>query len=168
MSYLTCSPTMLPNLATMSANKFRSQNVRGMLVYAQNIFANNCCSMECCLIWPLCRPTNSGHKMFAVCLYMLKTFSRTIVVQWNVVQFGHYVGQQIQVTKCSRYACICSKHFREQLLFNGMLSNLATMFANNSTHSDKSYGINMRKSLTSIVPSMSLVAEWIVNQRRKG
>ena len=57
MSNLTCSPTMLPNLATMLANKFRSRNVRGMFVHAQNIFANICCSIECCLIWPLCSRT---------------------------------------------------------------------------------------------------------------
>ena len=57
MSNLTCSPTMLPNLATMLANKFRSKNVRGMFVHAENIFANICCSMECCLIWPLCSRT---------------------------------------------------------------------------------------------------------------
>ena len=57
MSTLTCSPTMLPNLATMLANKFKSKNVRGIFVHAQNIFANICCSMECCLIWPLCSPT---------------------------------------------------------------------------------------------------------------
>ena len=86
----------------------------------------------------------------------------------NVAQFGHSVGQQIQVKKCSQHVCTCSKHFREHSLFDGMLSNLATMFANNSTHSDKSYGINMRKSLASIVPSVSLVAKWILNQKRKG
>ena len=57
MSKLTCLPTMLPNLATMLANKFRSKNVRGMSVHAQNIFANICCLMECCPIWPLCSPT---------------------------------------------------------------------------------------------------------------
>ena len=56
MSNLTCSPTMLPNLATMLANKFRSKTVRGMFVNAQNIFANICCSIECCLMWPLCSP----------------------------------------------------------------------------------------------------------------
>ena len=49
MSNLTCSPTMLPNLATMLANKFRSKNVRGMFVHAQDIFENICCSIECCL-----------------------------------------------------------------------------------------------------------------------
>ena len=46
----------------------------------------------------------------------------------NVAQCGRYVGQQIQVGKCSRHVCICSKQFREHLLFDGMLSNLATMF----------------------------------------
>ena len=40
MSNLTCSPTMLPNLATVLANKFRSKNVRSMFVQAQHIFAN--------------------------------------------------------------------------------------------------------------------------------
>ena len=86
----------------------------------------------------------------------------------NVAQFCHHDGQQIQVKKCSWHVCTWSKHFREHLLFDRMLSNLATMFANNSTHSDKSYGINMRKSSASIVPSMSLVAKRILNQRRKG
>ena len=57
MSNLTISPKMFPNLATMLAKKFRSKNVRGMFVHAQNIFANFCCSIECCLIWPLCSPT---------------------------------------------------------------------------------------------------------------
>ena len=77
----------------------------------------------------------------------------------NVAQFGHHVGQQIQVKKCLWHVCTFSKHFREHLLFDAMLSNLATMFANNSTHSDKGYGINMRKLLASIVPSMSLVVK---------
>ena len=86
----------------------------------------------------------------------------------NVAQFGHHVGQQILVKKCSRHVFTCSKHFREHLLFNGMLSNLATMFANNSAPSDKGYGINMQKSLASIVPSMSLVAQWILDQIAKG
>ena len=58
------------------------------------------------------------------------------------------------------------KTFREHLLFDGMLFNLATMFANNSTHSYKSYGINMRKSLASIVSSMSVVAKRILNERK--
>ena len=57
MSNLTCSPAMLPNLATMLANKFGSKSVRGMFVHAKNIFANICCSIECCLIWPLCSRT---------------------------------------------------------------------------------------------------------------
>ena len=39
------------------ANKFKSKNVRGMFVHTQNIFSNICCSMECCLIWPLCSRT---------------------------------------------------------------------------------------------------------------
>ena len=87
----------------------------------------------------------------------------------NVAQFGHHVGQQLQVKKCLRHLCTCSEHFRKYLLFDGMLSNLATMFANNSTHSDKSYRIkNMQKSLGLIVPSRSLVAKWILNQMRKG
>ena len=34
--------------------QIRSKNVRGMFVHAQNIFANICCSIECCLIWPIC------------------------------------------------------------------------------------------------------------------
>ena len=114
---------MLPNLATMLANKFRSKNIRGMFVHTQNIFANICCSIECC-------PTNSGQKMFVTCLYMLKTFSRTFVVRSNVAQFGHHVGQQIQVKKYSWHVCTCSKHFREHLLFDRMLPNLATMLAN--------------------------------------
>ena len=78
----------------------------------------------------------------------------------NVVQFGHHVGQQYSGQKMFA-ACLfmLKKHFREHLLFDGMLSNLATMFANNSTRSDKSYGVNMRKSLASIVPSMNLVAK---------
>ena len=74
-------------------------------------------------------------------------------------QTGHHVGEQIEVKKYSLHVCTSSKHFREHLLFDGMLYNLATMFANNSTHSDKRYGINMGKSLASIVPSMSLVAK---------
>ena len=81
----------------------------------------------------------------------------------NVAQFGHHVGQQIQVKKCSRHACTCSKRFHEHLLFDGMLSNLATMVANNSTQSGKSCARIMRKSLTSIVTSTSLVAKWILD-----
>ena len=53
----------------------------------------------------------------------------------NVAQFGHHVGEQIQVKKCSWHVCTCSKHFHEHFLFDRMLSNLATMFANNSTQS---------------------------------
>ena len=79
----------------------------------------------------------------------------------NVPHSGHQVGQQIQIKKCSRHVCTCSKHYREHLLFDGILSNLATLFTNNSTHSGKSFGINMLKSLKSIVPSMSVVAKWI-------
>ena len=41
----------------MLANKVRSQNVHGMFVHAQNIFANICYLMECSLIWPLCLQT---------------------------------------------------------------------------------------------------------------
>ena len=80
----------------------------------------------------------------------------------NVVQFGHHVGQQIQVKKCSWHVCTCSKHFRKHLLFDPMLSNLATMFANKSTKSGKSCGRIMQKSLKSIVTSTSLVAKWIL------
>ena len=53
----------------------------------------------------------------------------------NVAQFGHHVGQQIQVKKCSWHVCTCSKHFHEHFLFDRMLSTGATMFANNSTQS---------------------------------
>ena len=67
-----------------------------------------------------------------------------------------------------RLANIVGEHVKFYLLFDGMLSNLANIFTNNSIHSDKSYGINMRRSLASIVPSMSLVAKRILNQRRKG
>ena len=81
----------------------------------------------------------------------------------NVAQFDHYVGQQIQVKKCSWHVCTCSKHFHEHLLLDRMLSNLATMFANNSTDLGKSCGRNMRKSFKSIVTSTSLVAKWILN-----
>ena len=63
----------------------------------------------------------------------------------NVAQFGHYVRQQIQVKKCSWHVCTCSKHFREHLLFDRMLSNLATMFANNSIQSGKSCARIMQK-----------------------
>ena len=45
---------MLPILATMLANKFMAKTVGGMFANAQNIFANVCCTMEFCLIWPLC------------------------------------------------------------------------------------------------------------------
>ena len=74
----------------------------------------------------------------------------------NVPQFGHHVGQQIQVKKCSWHVCTCSKHFREHLLFDGMLSNLATMFANNSTHSDgrqqfNSFRLKLRDNYAKIV-----------------
>ena len=81
----------------------------------------------------------------------------------SVAQFGHHVGQQIQVNKCSWHVCTCSKHIREHLLLDRMLSNLATMFANNSTHSVKSCGRSMRKSFKSIVASTSLVAKWILD-----
>ena len=81
----------------------------------------------------------------------------------NVAQFGHHVGQQIQVKKCSWHVCTCSKHFREHSLLDQMLSNLATMFANNSTQSDKSCARIMRKSFKSIVTSTSLVAKWILD-----
>ena len=75
----------------------------------------------------------------------------------NVAQFGHYVGQQIQVKKCSWYVCTCSKHFREHLFFDRMLSYLATMFAKNSTQSSKSCARIMQKSFMSIVMLESLV-----------
>ena len=81
----------------------------------------------------------------------------------NVAQFGRHVGQQIQVKKCSLHVCTCSKHFHEHLLLDRMLSNLATMFANNSTHLGKSCGRIMRKSFKSIVNSTSLVAKLIIN-----
>ena len=80
----------------------------------------------------------------------------------NVAQFGHHVGQQVQVKKCSWHVCACSKHSREHLLFDRMMSNLATMFANNSTQSGKSCARTMSKSFKSIVTSMSLVAKWIL------
>ena len=81
----------------------------------------------------------------------------------NVAQFGHHVGQQIQVKKCSWHVCTCSKHFHEDLLLDRMLFNLATMFANNSTQSGKSCGRIMQKSFKSIVTSTSLVAKWILD-----
>ena len=81
----------------------------------------------------------------------------------NVAQFGHHVGQQIQVKKSSWHVCTCSKHFREHLLFDRVLSNLATMFASNSTQSGKSCERIMRISLKSIVTSTSLVAKWILD-----
>ena len=81
----------------------------------------------------------------------------------NAVKFGHHFGQQIQVKKCSWHVCTCSKHFREHLLFEGMLSKLATIFANNSTHSGKSCARIMRKSFKSIVTSTRLVAKWILD-----
>ena len=77
----------------------------------------------------------------------------------NVAQFGHHGGHQIQIGKCLWPVCTCSKHFSEHLLLNRMLSNLAIMSANNSTHSGKSFERNMRKSLESVVTSMSLVTE---------
>ena len=58
---------------------------------------------------------------------------------------GSIVGERV---------CTCSKHFPEHLLFDGMLSNLATMFASNSTYPGKICGRNMRKSLESIDASM--------------
>ena len=82
----------------------------------------------------------------------------------NAIQFGYIVGQQIQVKQCLQHACTCSKNFGEHLLLDGKLFNLSTMFANNSTHSGKSCGRNMRKSLESIVTSMTLVAKWRLNQ----
>ena len=81
----------------------------------------------------------------------------------NVYQFGHQVGQQIQVKKYSWHVCICSKHFCEHLLFDGILSNLATMFAKNSTQSGKDCSRIMRKSFKSIVTSTSFVAKWILH-----
>ena len=81
----------------------------------------------------------------------------------NVAQFGHHVDQQIQVKKCPWHARTCSKHFLEHLLFDRMLSNLATMFANNSTQSGKDCARIMRKTFKSIVTSTSLVAKWILN-----
>ena len=47
---LTCSPTMLPNLATMLANKFRSKNVRGMFVHYATVTRN--VREQCCPVWP--------------------------------------------------------------------------------------------------------------------
>ena len=81
----------------------------------------------------------------------------------DVTQFGYHVAQKIQVKKCSWHVRTCSKHSQEHLLFDGMLSNLATMFANNSTQSGKSCGRNMRKSFKSIVTSTSLVGKWILD-----
>ena len=81
----------------------------------------------------------------------------------NVAQFGHHVGQQIQVKKCSWHVCACSKHFRKHLLFDRMLSNLAAMFANNSPQSGKSCARIMQKSFKSIDTSTSLVAKWILD-----
>ena len=48
-----CCPIWPPCWPTNSGEK----NVRGMFVLAQNILANICCSIECCLIWPLCSRT---------------------------------------------------------------------------------------------------------------
>ena len=95
VSDLTCSLTMLPNFATLLANKFRSKNVRGMFIHAQ-------------------------------------------------------------------------KHFRKHLLLDGMLSNLANVLANNSSHSCKSNWRSMRNSLQPIVTSTSLTSKWRLNQTIKG
>ena len=86
----------------------------------------------------------------------------------NVAQFGHHVGQQIQVEKCSRHVCRCSKHFREHLLFDRMLSNLATMFANNSTQSGKSCARIMQKSFKSIATSTSFSCKMDFRLKEKG
>ena len=37
--------------------QFQIKNVHCMFVEARNIFTNVSCSIECCLIWPLCSPT---------------------------------------------------------------------------------------------------------------
>ena len=75
-------------------------------------------------------------KAMAKLAHIVREHAKFDMFANNVAQFGHHVGQQIQVKQCSRHVCTCSKHFHEHLMFDGMLSNLATMFANNSTHSD--------------------------------
>ena len=55
----------------------------------------------------------------------------------NVTQFGQHVGQHIQVEKWSCHVCTCSKHSHKHLLFHRLWSNVAIMFANNSTQSGK-------------------------------
>ena len=84
---------------------------------------------------------------------------------------GHLIGtyeygQEIQVKNCSRHVCTSSKDFRVHLLLNGMLPNLATMLASNSTHLGNNGGRNMCKSLVPIVTSSSLAAKRSLNQGR--
>ena len=60
-------------------------------------------------------------------------------------------------------ATMLGNKFRSKNVRGMFVRNLATIFANNSTHSNRSYGINMQKSLASIVTRTSLVAKWILN-----
>ena len=77
----------------MLANKFRSKNVRGMFVHAQNIVANICCSMECCLIWPLCSRTiqlsqvkagKSGARNMRRSLVRIATSTHEVIFKMEV------------------------------------------------------------------------------------
>ena len=109
------------------------------------------------------RPGPNLLKSMAKLANIVREHVKYDMIANNVAQFGHHVGQQIQAKKCSWHVCTCSKHFREHLLFDGMLPNLATMFANNSTQSSKDCARIMRKSFKSIVTSTSLVAKWILD-----
>ena len=131
---------------------------------------NELIEMFCHYLW------NCNCAFFHICFLVHKIFNgiaklANIVHEYvkfdmfanNVAQFGHHVGQQIQVKKCSWHVCTCSKHFHEHFLFDRMLSNFATVFANNSTHSGKSCARIMQKSFKSNVTSTSLVAKWILD-----
>ena len=65
----------------MLANKLGSKNVRGMFLHAQNIFANICCSIECCLIWPLCSPTIQLTQIKVTVIYADKYVKSLRVLQ---------------------------------------------------------------------------------------
>ena len=54
--------------------------------------------LKCCPVWPLCRRTKSSENLLPKCFCMLKHFLATFVVQFNVSQFGHNVGQQFNST----------------------------------------------------------------------
>ena len=53
--------------------------------------------LKCCPVWPLYRPKNPSENVLPKCSCMLKHLLATFVLQFDVSQFGHNVGQQFNL-----------------------------------------------------------------------